>query len=175
MGKSLGLMLAGLLAVAPLSAEVTASADGGFATRNVATTNASPRQVFAALGQPGRWWNGQHSYSGDARNMTLTLAPGGCFCEVWKGGKIEHARVVLALPDTTLRLHGAFGPLQAEGVTGSLSWEVKPLAGGGSEIVQTYVVGGFVRGGAGKLAPVVDMVMREQLTRLAAHLGIASN
>ena len=60
--------------------------------------------------------------------------------------------------------------MQAEGVAGSLSWDIKPVAGGGSEIVQTYVVGGYIRGGAAKLAPLVDAVMREQLTRLKALL-----
>jgi hypothetical protein len=168
--------LLGLALSSPLAAEVVEQRDNGFATRNIAATKASPQQIFAALGQPSFWWNGQHSYTGDAKNLTLSLAPGGCFCETGKDGmRIEHARVVLVIPNSTLRLHGALGPLQAEGVTGSLSWDVKPAPGGGSEIIQTYVVGGFFRGGgAGKLAPLVDGVMREQLTRLAAHLGVAN-
>lgn len=161
-----------LLFAAPAYAEVTASGEGGFAARNVVTVKASPQEVYATLGKPFLWWNGAHSYSGDARNLTMSVSPGGCFCETVPadGSKIEHARVVLFKPNATLRLHGALGPLQAEGVTGSLSFDIKPVAGGGSEVTQTYVVGGFVRGGATKYAALVDQVVGEQLTRLKAHL-----
>lgn len=160
------------LVASPAAAEVTASSDGGFAIRNAASVKANPQRTFAILTNPALWWNSQHTYSGDAKNISLSVTAGGCFCETVPadGSKIEHARVVLARPASLLRLHGALGPLQAEGVTGSLSWDVKAIDGGGSEIVQTYVVGGFARGGAGKLAPIVDTVMREQLTRLKAYL-----
>ncbi len=154
-----------LLLASPAAAEVTASGEGGFAIRNAAAVKASPQQVFVALGQPGSWWNSAHTYTGDAKNMTLDMKAGGCFCEASPkdGTRIEHGRVVLIIPQATLRIHGALGPLQAEGVTGSLSFDVKPAPGGGSEIVQTYVVGGYVRGGAQKYAAIVDQVMAEQL------------
>ena len=78
---------------------------------------------------------------------------------------IEHGRVVYAQPGKALRLHAALGPLQQEGVSGALTWALKPAAGG-TEVTQTYVVGGFVRAGADKLAPIVDRVMAEQLKGL---------
>ncbi len=42
---------------------------------------------------------------------------------------------------------------------------------GGTEIVQTYVVGGYIRGGAEKMAPLVDMVMGQQLAGLQRRLA----
>ena len=75
--------------------------------------------------------------------------------------------MVFAQPGKTLRLQGALGPLQQEGVAGALTWALKPVAGG-TEVTQTYVVGGHVKGGADKFAPVVDRVMAEQLRGLQA-------
>lgn len=168
MNRSLPLLL---LAATPAHAEVTEKSDVGFATRNVVTVKASPADAFAALGKPSAWWNPAHSYTSDAKNMTLDMRAGGCFCESKPGGaSVEHGRVVLVIPGSTLRLNSALGPLQAEGLTGSLSWDIKALPGGGSEITQTYVVGGFVRGGAGKYAGIVDQVVGEQLSRLKAYL-----
>lgn len=167
------IIIAVVLVAAPATAEITAASGNGFALKNVATVKATPAKAYSALGQPNLWWNGSHSYSGDAKNLSLAVAPGGCFCETdpKNGAKIEHGRVVYLKPGETLRLHAALGPLQAEGVSGALSWDIKPLPGGGAEITQTYVVGGFVRAGADKLAPLVDGVMKEQLTRLAAYLN----
>lgn len=121
------------------------------------------------LGQPSRWWNKAHTYSGNAANLRQELRAGGCFCEAVPadGSTIEHGRVVYAQPGKSLRLHAALGPLQQEAVAGALTWSLKPVHGG-TEVTQTYVVAGFVHGGADKLAPVVNKVMAEQLTGLQA-------
>lgn len=152
-------------------AEVRASSVGGFALENRATVAVSPAEAYAALGRVGRWWSSAHTYSGDAANMTLDLRVDGCFCEriPADGGAIEHGRVVYARPGQTLRLQAALGPLQAEGVTGALTWSLRAVEGG-TEITQTYVVGGYMRGGLEAVAPLVDQVMAEQLRRLAEHL-----
>jgi hypothetical protein len=84
-------------------------------------------------------------------------------------GSIQHARIVAALPSKQLRLTGALGPLQAEAVTGTFTWDLKPVDGG-TEVTQSYVVGGYVRAGASALAPAVDQVLGEQLTRLKAFI-----
>jgi hypothetical protein len=42
------------------------------------------------------------------------------------GGSVEHLQVVYAAPGQGLRLRGALGPLQTEGVDGTLSWALKP-------------------------------------------------
>lgn len=151
----------------PAWAEVRSASPAGFELVNVATVAATPEQVFAMLGQPARWWSKAHTYSGDAANLRQELRAGGCFCETIPadGATIEHGRVIYAQPAKLLRLHAALGPLQQEGVAGALTWALKPVAGG-TEVTQSYVVGGFVRAGADRLAPIVDRVMAEQLSGL---------
>jgi uncharacterized protein YndB with AHSA1/START domain len=167
-----GLALAIMLAAAPAAAEVKSQTEAGFALESVATINAGPREVYAALGHPERWWNSAHTYSGDAKNLRLDMKAGGCFCERIPKVKsqIAHGQVVYLQPERALRLSAALGPLQAEGVGAALTWTIKPLADGATELRQTYVVGGYMRAGAANLAPVVDRVMVEQLARLKAHL-----
>ena len=159
-------LLLALLA-SPAAAEVVTS-DAGFVITNRATVAAPPAEVWAALITPARYWNPQHSYSGQARNMTLEARAGGCFCEALAdGGSVEHMLVVMVMPNRTLRLSGGLGPLQSEGLAGALTWQLEP-AEGGTRITQTYVVGGNMRMDRAVVAPGVDMVLREQLERLAA-------
>lgn len=164
--------LLALAAAAPAEAAVKSSAAGGFTVESSAVVPASPAEVYAMLARVGEWWNGAHRYSGDAANLSLDPRAGGCFCERLpkEGGSVEHMRVVLAWPGRMLRLSGGLGPLQGEGVAGSLSWTLAPTAAG-TEITQTYSVGGYVAGGADKLAPIVDQVLGEQLDRLKARLA----
>jgi hypothetical protein len=164
-----------MLASAPAAAEVAASSDVGFVLHNEATVTASPDTAFAALAKPSDWWNAEHSYSGDAANMTIEPTAGGCFCEAIPegGGSVEHMRVVYFDPRVrTLRLRGSLGPLQGEALTGTLTMTVEP-AGTGSKIVWDYVVGGYARFSLTEFAPAVDGVVAEQLDRLAALLGPA--
>ena len=81
------------------------------------------------------------------------------------GGSVQHLLVVYAAPGEGLRLRGALGPLQAEGVDGTLGWTLKP-AEGGVNVTLSYVVGGYIRGGMEQWAPRVDRVLDEQLQRL---------
>lgn len=166
--------LAAALALVPADAraDVVSATAAGFALEDRAVVKADAAQVFAMLGRVDLWWSGAHSYSGDAANLSLELKPGGCFCERLPdgGGAIEHMRVVQVRPGQTLRLQGGLGPLQGEGVSGTLTWTLKPVPGG-TEISQTYVVGGFIRGGAEAWAKPVDAVLAEQLGRLARRLA----
>ncbi|MCR5878210.1 ATPase [Phenylobacterium sp. J367] len=151
-------------------AEVVRQDDTSFQLRNVVQSKTTPQKAYAALGEIGRWWNGAHSYSGQASNLRLELKAGGCFCETLPdGGGIEHGRVVMAWPSQgTLRLDAALGPLQQEGVSAALTFEIKPK-GDGVEIVQTYAVGGARPGMPKAFAAGVDAVMREALTRLGRY------
>jgi uncharacterized protein YndB with AHSA1/START domain len=159
--KRIVLIAAGL--AAPASAAVVADNAAGFAIEHQAVVAAPPDRVYAALGTPAAWWSSQHSWSGSASNLSLDLRPGGCFCErLPGGGGVEHARVVMAWPGKLLRLSGALGPLQADALTGTLSWELKPAAGGTS-VKLTYVVAGFMRAGRASLPAAVDGVLGEQL------------
>src|SRR5512134_3799150 len=65
-----------------LFAEVVESASAGFATKSVVRIAAASDRVYGALVQDvGRWWDPAHTYSGDARNLSIDPRPGGCFCE----------------------------------------------------------------------------------------------
>lgn len=158
------------LCAAPAEAEVVSATPQGFEVKASATVAATPAEAWAMLGRIERWWNPSHTYSGKAENLSLRTRIGGCFCEKLAGGGVEHMRVVYADRGKMLRLQGGLGPLQGEGAAGSLTWTLKAVPAG-TEITQTYVVGGYIRMGAEKLAPLVDGVITEQLGRLAAALG----
>jgi uncharacterized protein YndB with AHSA1/START domain len=147
-------------------AEVKSIAPDGFEVVDTVTIQAPPAQVYAALGQIGRWWSSAHTFSRDAANLSIDLKAGGCFCERLKnGGSVQHLSVVYAAPGEGVRLRGALGPLQMEGVDGTLAWALKQ-GEGGTNVTQSYVVGGYIRGGMASWAPKVDRVLHEQLDRL---------
>ena len=168
-----------LLVALPARAEVVATGDAGFVVRHAVEVTAGPDERWEELVKPTRWWSGKHTYSGDAANLSLDALAGGCFCEVLLSevspraaprGSVEHMRVVNAEQPRVLRLSGALGPLQSEAVQGTLTVVLKPVDGG-TRIMWEYVVGGYMRFPAAQMAPLVDVVIGEQLSRLAAKLG----
>jgi uncharacterized protein YndB with AHSA1/START domain len=171
--RSNNVTLAILVAIlaAPLRGEVIESTTAGFLVRNTATINAPPAKVYAALTDSiGGWWDPAHTFSQDARNLSLDGKPGGCFCEqLPDGGGVQHMRVVYASPDKLLRLSGAIGPLQEAALVGTMSWNLQQT-GGGTAVELSYAVGGFRAGGFRDLATVVDGVLRGQLARLRAFV-----
>jgi hypothetical protein len=167
-----------LFLAAPAQAEILARADNGFVVRQVAEVTASPEDSWKAMVTPADWWSGEHSFSGDAGNLSIVPRIGGCFCEVLPGeegakaprGGVEHMRVVFVEQNKALRLVGALGPLQSEAVQGTLTTTLKPIDGG-TRITWEYVVGGYMRYKPDQIVPAVDKVIGEQLTRLADKLG----
>jgi uncharacterized protein YndB with AHSA1/START domain len=161
----------GTLAVVMLSGTAAESAPqitpNGFLVTFEVSINAAPAKVYNALvGQVGSWWNPEHTYSHDAKNLSIDPRPGGCFCEkLPNGGGIEHLRVVYVAPPQIVRFSGALGPLQASGLAGSMTWK---LTGGpdNTRLQLSYSVGGFIDGGFEKIAPAVEAMLREQLDRL---------
>lgn len=139
----------------------------GFAVREEVTTTATPKAVYAAiLHGVGKWWNSEHTFSGDARNLSIDARVGGCFCErLAHGGGVEHARVIALMPDSLVRVFGAFGPLQPFGLAGVLSWKITG-AQSGTKIELSYNVGGYMHGGFENIAAGVDQVLGDQLNRL---------
>jgi len=164
------LHLLGTVALLMLSAASLQSAPQvtptGFLVKLEANINAPAAKVYEALvGQVGLWWDPEHTYSGDAKNLSIDARPGGCFCEkLPNGGGIEHARVIYVAPREVLRLSGALGPLQSSGVAGTLTWKL--TSGSDNTRVQlSYSVGGFIDGGFEKIAPAVESVLNDQLNR----------
>lgn len=174
---ALGLALA---AAAPACAEVIETTADRFVVRTTASVAAPPLKTWLALTKPGDWWNPAHSWSGDAKNLTLTPQGGGCFCErIPVGdsgnasameGSAQHATVVQAFPMRVLRMRGGLGPLQGEPVDGILTITLKEVSGG-TRLMWEYNVGGPMRYKIAEIAPAVDGVITEQLKRLQAHLG----
>lgn len=179
--RFLGTIALGLaLATPPVAAEVVETKADRFTTRDSASVRTPPLKTWLALVKPGDWWNSQHSWSGEARNMTLVPQGGGCFCErIPVGdsavasameGSAMHATIVQAFPMRVLRMRGGFGPLQGEPAEGVLTITLQEVPGG-TRIVWEYNVGGPMRYTVGEIAPAVDGVMSEQLRRLRDHLG----
>jgi hypothetical protein len=159
------LLAVGLPALA--GAEVVDSSPAGFTSKNVVEVTAPASRVYWVIAlEVGRWWDPEHTYSGDARNLTINARPGGCFCErLPGGGSIRHLEVIFANPGRVMRLTGGLGPLQELAVTGTLTWTLTE-SGGKTRLEQTYAVGGYRPGGLQDLAPIVDTVLRTQLERL---------
>lgn len=166
-------------------AEVVLKADNGFVVRNAVEVTATPLEAWRALIDPSKWWSGQHTFSGDAANLSLDPVPGGCFCERLpasnpalvkalpagqREGGVQHMRVIYAEPLRAMRLTGSLGPLQSEALSGTLTMTLKPV-GGGTRILWEYVVGGFMRYKTDEIGPAVDKVLLGQLTSLAVLLG----
>ncbi|UVO49743.1 SRPBCC family protein [Sphingomonas sp. SUN019] len=157
-----------------VQAEVVKAEPAGFETAATVTIAAPPQVVWDTLRSPTKWWNAEHTYSGDAKNLYIDSQATGCFCEKIPGdtpttrGSVEHARIVYSQPPKMLRLQGALGPLQAEAVTGTMTFTLTPEGAGATKVTLTYVVGGYIRGGAEKIAPLVDKVMTLQLDGLKA-------
>lgn len=149
-------------------AEVTDRSAAGFEVVERATVAAPPGKVWDALMRPDRWWSREHTWSGDAKN--LYFDPSGCFCERLKRGAVRHMTIVYTDGATQLRLFGGLGPLQLTGASGNLTVTLKP-AGAGAEVVMTYDVGGYAKGGLSETyAAPVDQVLGEQLARLKRSL-----
>lgn len=156
-------------------AEIVNAGPNGFSIRHIVDApNVAPPVIWAALADVAKWWDPEHTYSGDARNLTLEPLVRGCFCEklsLYAG--IEHATVVYAQPAKTLRLLGALGPLQEFGVTGSLTWQIDAAAGG-SRVTMTYNVGGYADRPLSDWAPIVDEVLVLQAKRLGRFVTAGS-
>jgi hypothetical protein len=163
-----------LAAVLPAQAEVKSITAQGFAVAHQIELAVSPAPSFSALITPGSWWSPAHTYSGDARNMSLDASVGGCFCERWgKGNAVEHMRVLYLQPEKVLRLSGGLGPLQAHGLSGTLTVSLK-VVDGGTQLNAKYSVGGYMAGGFNDIAPAVDQVLTEQWQRLKRYLETGS-
>jgi len=166
-----------LFSITPAQAEVTNQTENGFTVRHQAMIGATAEDVWKNIIAPARWWNGEHSWSGNAENFYLVPQAGGCFCELIRKtgddniktseGSVQHMRVIFAHKNKMLRMSGALGPLQGEAVVGTLTVQLKP-DGDKTAVRFTYKVGGYMEFPVEQIAPAVDGVIGEQLTRLAA-------
>lgn len=150
-------------AASPAAAEVVASSSNGFQVRHSVNLVIPPARAYAAFAQVGAWWDGDHTYSGKASNLSLTPRAGGCFCEaLTNGGGVEHLRVSIAMPGERLVMTGGLGPVVYEAAAGVMDVRFEKIAGG-TRVVMDYRAAGFANGGAAAMAPLVDQVLGQQM------------
>jgi hypothetical protein len=177
-----GALLGGAIALfaAPAAAEITKSHAQGFIVRHEVVVEADLKQTWLALISPDTWWRKEHTWSGDAANLSIRPSAGGCFCEripevdepgrFTLEGSVEHMRVLQAYPEAALRMSGGLGPLQSEPVNGILTIALS-AADAGTRIVWEYNVAGYMRYEVPVIAKSVDGVIGLQAAALADLLG----
>src|SRR5215471_13512061 len=103
-----------LLAGASLaSADIVNAATAGFTVKIVESVPAPAARVYQVLTERiGSWWDKDHTWSGNAANLSIDARPGGCFCERLPGGGVQHMIVIYADRGKLLRMSGGIGPLQ---------------------------------------------------------------
>lgn len=162
----------------PASADVVDAGPSGFTVRTVVEIAAPAASVYTTLTtRVGDWWNPAHSWSGDARNLSIDARPGGCLCERLPGGPgngVQHMTVISADAGKMLRLSGGLGPLQAMAVSAVWNWTLKE-ANGVTTVEATYAVGGYAKDGLAALAAIVDQVTGEQVKRLKSYVERSSS
>jgi uncharacterized protein YndB with AHSA1/START domain len=165
----LSLITASLVGGVAHSAVVDATASG-FQVEQKVEIAAPAAKVWAALAQFGDWWDSQHSWSGDAKNLHLDLVPGGYLTETLPhGGGVRHLAVAMVKPGELAVLDGELGPLMFSGASGHLVWALAEKDGH-TTLTEDYYVGGYFKGGLDQLAGRVDGVLSDQMTRLKAYV-----
>jgi len=160
-----------LAALVPLAhAEIKESSADAFLLAYEGAVAAPTAKAYADIVQIGKWWDSEHTYSGKSANLTLKPDAGGCFCERWKDGSVEHGEVLMAMPGKMLRLRTALGPLQERALTGILTFFLKN-ENSATTLTVEYRVNGASASGLDQLAPSVDDVLGAQVDRLRRYIA----
>ncbi len=158
------------------TAEVTDASANGFTLVHEVSVGASRAEAWdSAVHDVGRWWNADHTISGNAAMLSIDARPLGCFCEA-AGGGVVHLTVTVVSRNVILRMTGGLGPLGLMGVNGNMTWEFSD-DDGGTKIKFFYAVGGYSADGLDTIAGNVDYVIGDALRRLKAYIetGDANN
>src|SRR5215467_1413363 len=144
------LLAAGLLCLGVFDSpgEVLDSAPDGFTLKIAVDIQASPDAVYDKLVHHiGDWWEPKHTFSQDARNLSIDDKPMGCFCEsLPNNGGVRHMQVILVMPGKALVLTGGLGPLESLPVTGTMRFDFA-TANSATKVTMTYGVAGYLSKG----------------------------
>lgn len=153
-------------------AAVLDAAPGGFTVEHRVTLPVNRDAAWNAfVNGVGSWWHGDHTMSGNARNLYIDAIPLGCFCErLGDSAGLVHLQVTFVNPGVMLRLSGGLGPLGLMGIAGNMTVEFTDDAeqAGRTIVTLQYAVGGYRPGGLAALAAPVDTVLGEQVARYAS-------
>lgn len=151
-------------------AEVKESSADAFFLTYSGTVAGPTAKTYADIVQIARWWDSEHTYSGKSANLSIKPEAGGCFCEKWKDGSVEHGQVLMAMPGKVLRIRTALGPLQERALTGILTFWIRNEDSSTTLTVE-YRVTGANTSGLDQLAPSVDEVLGAQVDRLRRYIA----
>src|SRR5215510_16438950 len=170
----LAIMTFALVPVAGIS-EVADSGANGFTVKIVTSIHASPADVYKkVVHNVGDWWNSQHTFSGDAHNLSIEEKPMGCFCEkLPNGGGVRHMEVIFFAAGKILRMAGVIGPYQEMGASGTITFTFTPDKDG-TKLEVTYALVGYRPQGVNSWAAAYDRVLTEQVTRLKNYVETGS-
>ena len=165
-----GLILATAAMPPPARADTSHVSASGFTITFATTVESDPQRVYQAFTQLPSWWKSDHTWSGQAANLSIDAQAGGCWCERWgTGNSAMHGRVLLALPGSALRFQAWLGPLQEMPIAGVLTFGTAHRDGA-TRLRVTYRVAGTPDLALDKLAPAVDGVIGEQVKRLKSFI-----
>ena len=155
----------------PATAEIVSAAPDHYKLRHEATSSLAPDKLWERLIQPETWWADAHTYSGSARHLSLQDFAGGYWREDWDQNGVIHGTVLTVLDGEMLRLDAPFGPLQGMGVTVVWTITLEATDDGGTKVVFDEVANGSSESALDQIAPAVDFVKQEAITRLTGEPG----
>jgi len=157
------------LAAGPAGAEIIDASPGHYVLRQEAGSTRSTEELWARLIEPASWWHPDHTYSGDAANLSLDPRAGGLWREDWDGGSVAHGEVLFVQAGKVLRMNAPFGPLQGVGAYTVWTISIEPGEDGGSVVIFDETSIGPPGADMAELAAAVDFVKTEAITRLVAE------
>jgi hypothetical protein len=166
--RATAIALAVLLAFPSIvQAKVVAKGATGFVVEHKVEVKTDAKSAYDAFVNVGSWWASSHSFSGDAKNLSIDTKPGGFWGETLpNGGFVKHLDLVHAAPGSMLVFSGGLGPLQFMGVAGSMTVNFKP-GKGTTTVTLHYDVGGRDDKNFEDISKAVDGVIAEQFARYA--------
>lgn len=148
-----------------VNGEVVKSAPDHYTLQLRANSELPPKVLWQRLVVPATWWHPDHTYSGDANNLSLELKAGGLWQERWGENGVLHGRVLNLIDGKLLRLDAPFGPLQSMAV--NVIWTITIEAdGSGSLVTFDEIANGTSASNLEQIAKAVDAVKSQALARL---------
>lgn len=148
-------------------AEIVDSGEDYYVLSHSAESALTIEQVWKRLSEPSSWWHPDHTYSGDANNLSLDLRAGGHWQEKWGEHSVLHGTVLNVIHQKSIRLDAPFGPLQEKAATVIWTIELEPIENG-TRIKFSETATGAAVSQLAELSKAVDYVKSEAIKRLAS-------